>query len=119
MNFADISTAYADVKIFIEHYTGLERDALHIHLAILLYLCAMFVFRQTRRSRIPWLVVLAFEILNELFDLRWQQMQGAPLAWHESLKDLWNTMLWPTVLLLIGRYTTLFEHRAKKRGDSA
>ncbi|QPQ55094.1 hypothetical protein IC614_00235 [Allosphingosinicella flava] len=114
MTLGGISAAYADVKVFIEHYTGLERDALHIHLAILLYLCAMFVFRQTRRSRIPWLVVLAFEILNELFDLRWQQIQGTSLAWHESLKDLWNTMLWPTALLFIGRYTTLFGHRAGK-----
>ncbi|WP_106639872.1 hypothetical protein [Allosphingosinicella vermicomposti] len=113
MNVADIGTTqYADIKIFVEAYTGLERDALHVHLALLLYLLAMFIFRQTRRSRLPWLVVLAVELLNEMFDIRRAQMGGSPIAWDEGLKDLWNTMLWPTVLLVIGRYTTLFEHRS-------
>lgn len=119
MNVADIGTThYADIKIFIEAYTGLERDALHIHFALLLYLLAMFIFRQTRRSRLPWLVVLAVELLNELFDIRRTQMGGGPVLWDEGLKDLWNTMLWPTVLLIIGRYTTLFEHRSHHRRQS-
>jgi hypothetical protein len=100
---------YLDFKILIEQYTGLERDALHIHGAILLYIVAMAVFRQSRRSRFPWLVVLAAELLNEGHDLR-INLPGEP-AWAiaESLKDLWNTMLWPTVLLLVGRYTMWFQ----------
>ena len=115
MNVAEASTNhFADIKIFIEQYSGLERDALHIHFALLVYLLAMFVFRQTRRSRFPWLVVLFFELLNELFDLKRSQMAGMPLPWEESVKDLWNTMLWPTVLLIVGRYTTLFEHRTHR-----
>lgn len=108
-----VQASYADFKIFIEAYTGLERDALHIHFALLAYLLALALFRQSRRSRLPWLTILAFEILNELFDLRRQQLSGSPLDWAESLKDLWNTMLWPTVLLFVGRYTTLFEHRSR------
>ena len=114
-----VQASYAELKIFIEAYTGLERDALHIHFALLAYLLAMALFRQSRRSRLPWLVVLAFEMLNELFDLRRQQLSGAALAWDESLKDLWNTMLWPTVLLFVGRYTTLFEHRSRHPEDGS
>lgn len=118
MNVADIgANQYADLKIFIEAYTGLERDALHIHIALLVYLLAMFLFRQSRRSRLPWLVVLAFELLNELLDIRRTQMLGEPIQWAESLKDLWNTMLWPTILLLVGRYTNLFEHRGHHDGE--
>jgi hypothetical protein len=30
------------------------------------------------------------------------------------MKDIWNTMLWPTVILL-ARYTSLFERRAQIR----
>jgi cell shape-determining protein MreD len=115
MNVADIGTAqFADIKIFIEAYTGLERDALHVHLALLIYMLAMFLFRQSRRSRFPWIAVLLFELANEFFDLNRQRLDGTPLDWHESAKDLWNTMLWPTVLLLVGRYTTLFEHRSHR-----
>ena len=101
---------YAQIKLLIEQYSGLEKDALHIHGALLLYILAMFAFRQSRRSRFPWLFVLAIELLNETLDLRRNGL--APMAWQESAKDLWNTMLWPTVLLFVGRYTNLFQHRA-------
>ena len=102
---------YADFKILLVDYLGLEQDALHIHGAILLYILAMFAFRQTRKSRFPWLFVLAAELANEGYDLIHQSDLGEPLRWGESLKDLWNTMLWPTVLLLAGRYTSVFQHR--------
>ena len=102
---------HAELKIIIERYSGLERDALHIHLALLLYLIAMAVFRQSRRSRIPWLIVLGIEVANEIADLARHYRNDMPLRWDESLKDLWNTMLWPTVLLFVGRYTDLFQHR--------
>jgi cell shape-determining protein MreD len=102
---------YADLKILLVDYLGLEQDALHIHGAILLYILAMFAFRQTRKSRFPWLFVLAAELANESYDLLHQHNLGEPLRWGESLKDLWNTMLWPSVLLLVGRYTNVFQHR--------
>lgn len=110
-----------EIKAFIVAYSGLEKDALHVHGALLLYILAMVALRQTRRSRFPWLVVLAVELLNELADLHWQHRNDIGLRWDEALKDLWNTMLWPTVLLFIGRYTDLFQHRSRhsSRADGA
>ena len=106
---------FADFKIVIETYTGLQRDALHIHVALALYFVAMVVFRRSRRSRVPWLVVLGLEAANELYDFR-MNLQDTPYtqALDASVKDLWNTMLWPTVILLVGRYTNLF----RKHGPS-
>jgi hypothetical protein len=109
---------YLSVKQWLELYSGLEKDALHIHGALLLYLLAMVLFRQTRRSRFPWLFVLVVELANEAYDLRFQYLSKIPFLWGESAKDLWNTMLWPTVLLLIGRYTTLFQHRTRMPTDA-
>ncbi len=102
---------YADLKLAVEGFTGLERDALHIHAALFLYILAMGVFRQNRRSRFPWLVVFLMEGANEAYDL-WNNWDGG-VQWAvtSALKDLWNTMLWPTVLLLIGRYTDWFQRR--------
>jgi hypothetical protein len=103
-----------NLKVLVEQYTGLDKDALHIHIALLVYLLAMVVFRQSRRSRFPWLVVLLLELTNETLDLRRNYLDlGRPqdlalLSWRESVKDLWNTMLWPSVLLVVGRYTKLF-----------
>ena len=102
---------YAHVKDTIGLYTGLERDALHIHAALALYIVAMAVFRQTRHSRVPWLVVFGLLAANEAYDLRINWVEGPEWAIAASVKDLWNTMLWPTVLLFVGRYTHWFQRR--------
>lgn len=100
---------YSDLKVLIEQFTGLERDALHIHAALFLYILAMGLFRQSRRSRFPWLFVFAIECANEVYDLWHNWADGIEYAVTGSLKDLWNTMLWPTVLLFVGRYTDWFQ----------
>lgn len=100
---------WIEIKEAIELYTGLERDALHVHAALFLYILAMALFRQSRRSRVPWLVVLAILVANEVYDLVHNWQDGPEWALASSAKDLWNTMLWPTVLLFVGRYTTWFQ----------
>ena len=106
---------YAEIKLLAEAYLGLHKDALHVHAALALYFFAMFVFRQTHRSRVPWLFVLGVELANELADFaghQWQIYRGGweqlPFPWDDSAKDIWNTMLWPTVIVLLSRYTSLF-----------
>jgi len=106
-------------KDLISQYTGLERDALHIHLALFVYLLAALLFRRSPRSPLPWLVVFGIELANEAHDL-WVNW-GAPWSWSlgEGAKDLWNTMLWPTVLLLVGRYGGLVRRPAPEAMDDA
>ena len=108
---SDFAIWSIEMKELIERYTGLERDALHIHAALLVYILAMAIFRQTRRSRIPWLVVLVAEVANEANDLTINWADGPEWALSASFKDLWNTMLWPTVLLFVGRYTNWFRSK--------
>ena len=109
---------YTYLKDFISYYTGLEKDALHIHVALFLYLLVLVVFRRSRRSFLPWLVVFGIELANEAHDL-WLNWTGGP-AWAigESVKDLWNTMLWPTVLYVIGRYTDWSPGRRKAEPEA-
>lgn len=109
--------SYYDIKAFIEHYSGLERDALHIHGALLLYILAMAVFRRSRRSRFPWLVVLGVELANEAYDIIVNLGKNkADEVIAGSARDLWNTMLWPTVLLFVGRYTDWFAKKRPRKG---
>lgn len=108
--------SFGQLKDFFEHYTGLERDALHIHAALLLYILAMWVFRKNRKSRFPWLVVLGVELANECYDLARASGADPAVALSAAAKDLWNTMLWPTVLLLLGRYTSWFR-RPRESGE--
>ncbi|HEX8216299.1 MAG TPA: hypothetical protein VF577_02425 [Allosphingosinicella sp.] len=103
--------AWYDLKELIGLYTGLERDALHIHAALFLYLIAIGLFRQSRRSRIPWLIVFAAALANEGYDAYYNMGEDPDWVVESAVKDLWNTMLWPTVLLLVGRYTNWFQRR--------
>lgn len=94
---------YTHLKDLISQYTGLEKDALHIHAALFIYILVAFLVRKSPRSALPWLAVFVIEIANEAHDV-WDNW-GAPAGWiiGESGKDLWNTMLWPTVLLIAVR----------------
>ena len=96
--------SWEEIKQAIELYTGLSRDALHIHAAVLLQLLVAAVSRLGLRHPIPWLVVFVLEILNERTDM---MADGVSEKWEQSaaIHDLWNTMLIPTLLFLISRYT--------------
>lgn len=86
------------IKTQLTELLLLSRDALHIHFGLGLYVLAFFVFKRGPSSPIPWLVVLAFELVNEGLD-----------AYHEfelvgAVRDILNTMLWPTIALLVARW---------------
>ncbi|HYJ29898.1 MAG TPA: hypothetical protein VEW25_06100 [Allosphingosinicella sp.] len=109
--------SWYDFKDLIGDYTGLERDALHIHAALFLYLIAMGLFRQSRRSRIPWLIVFFAELANEGHDVYYNWGEDPDWILEGAVKDLWNTLLWPTVLLLVGRYTDWFKRRPRPQAE--
>jgi hypothetical protein len=90
-------------KTDLTQWLHLSRDALHVHLGLGIMLLAMVILRKSPASLVPWLCVLGLELVNEALDL---------LPWHHGrtgllggLKDILNTMLWPTVILLLARYT--------------
>ena len=87
----------------------LSKDALHIHLGLGLFFLAVILLRKSPASLGPWLCVLGFEFVNEAMDmLHWYHG-----AWQFSLlgglKDIANTMLWPTAILLGLRFTRVFD----------
>lgn len=91
------------VKEMIAQWTGLERDALHIYAAILIQIATAALVRRSMANLLPWFCVLIFALGNEWVDMHadhlvedWEQ----PAALH----DLWNTMLLPTILMLLARF---------------
>jgi len=91
----------------------IAKDALHIYLAFVIQVSAATIFRKPLSSGLPWLTVLLIELVNEGLDMwlgeelhlkRWQ-LEGAA-------HDLVNTMILPTALLLLCRYSPrLFSRR--------
>jgi len=95
---------WVQFKDYLSQVTELSQDALHIYAAILVQFVAAIVLRRPIAHPLPWLFLLAFLLVNEAADLR---QPGRPVEeWQVlgSIQDLWNTMLLPTVLLLLARY---------------
>jgi hypothetical protein len=84
--------------------TGLAKDALHIHIGLLLFVAVRLLWRWRGGWWVAWFVALAAALGGEWLDIRAETVRSAlqPDAahWH----DVWNTMLWPTVLLVVGRW---------------
>jgi hypothetical protein len=97
-------------KIDLTNFVGLTNDAMHIHISLLLLLVSAILFRRRPDSIWCWLVVFCAELFNEYADIRSAAPDEATL--DAAIHDIYNTMFWPTVILLLGRF--LFPPRSKK-----
>jgi hypothetical protein len=99
-------------KFWLVHHVDLAKDALHIYVALGLFLGSALAFRWSIRSWKPWAVVLAAALIGEVWDLRDSLVYHTPIDLWGNWKDIWNTMFWPSALLLLARFTQLFERAA-------
>ena len=86
------------LKTGLSELLHLSKDALHIHLGLAIYLVVFLTLSRGRRLWLPWATVFAFELVNEAVDIFHHGPSTAEFG--GSAKDIVNTMLWPTVLLV-------------------
>lgn len=98
-----------NVKIVLTDLLHLSRDALHIHVGLGIYVIAILALRRGPASPVPWLIVLGFELINEVLDLYHE------VDFSGAIVDVLNTMLWPTIALALARYVA---HRNRQAGGS-
>ena len=94
-----------DYKQWLSGTSGLDMDSLHVHVGVLAQVAVAFVLRLKLSSPWPWLAVAAAVVANEYYDFQYEVWPTREEQFFESVKDVWNTMLLPTVLLLLARYT--------------
>ena len=92
------------VKEFLEYWSGLDMDSLHVHAGVLGQLAAALVLRRPVRSVIHWLLVLAAAIANEVYDFQYEIWPDRDVQLQGGIRDIWNTMLLPTLLLAAARF---------------
>ena len=90
-------------KLFLEHASGISMDALHILIGFLIFLAAARLMKRTIASPLPWLAVLAMELINEAYDLRVEVWPNRASQWGEGAKDILLTMAIPTLMLVLVR----------------
>lgn len=104
MDMLQLSADYQAVKFSLVESTGLAKDALHVYFGLALFLAVRLVWRRRGGWLLAWLAVLVMAVGGEWLDLRGEALAGAlqpdSAHWH----DVWNTMFWPTVLALVGRW---------------
>lgn len=108
---------FQQMKIFLVQSSDLAKDALHIYVALALFLGSCLLFGWKGRQWKPWLVVLLAALAGEAWDIRDTLANGSSLRIGANWKDIWNTMLAPTVLMLAARYTDVF--KPVESGDEA
>ena len=107
------------MKLWVEESTGLNMDALHVHAGVLAQLIFAAALRRSLRNVWPWLLVLAAAVANEWWDLTYEIWPTRDEQWDESIRDTWNTMLLPTVLLLLSRFAPSVLVRRKQSASVA
>lgn len=98
--------SWYEIKTWLVQTLELDKDALHIYAALLVQLIVAIFTRRSLASPLPWIAALVVVLLNEYID--YQNIGSSEksiarykaAAWH----DMWNTMLLPTVLILLARY---------------
>lgn len=101
------TSAVQSIKLAIVSGTGLSKDALHIYVGLSVFLVTAVVLRKPLQSIIPWLAVAAVAIAGEALDMRDDIASFGYWRWEASLHDVLNTLLWPTVLLLLAKLRIL------------
>jgi hypothetical protein len=93
---------WVSYKIWLIDTVGLTNDAMHVHGALLILCVAALVLRRRPDSLWCWSIVFIAELFNEYADLRGAAVGEATM--DAALHDIYNTMFWPTVILMLGRF---------------
>ncbi len=104
MNIVDFSFLFQDFKLYLVEGADLARDALHIHIGLAIFVLARLLWRWRGGWFFAWTLALAVTLGGEWLDSLNEDPANAAITEPEHWRDIWNTMLWPTILLFIGRW---------------
>ena len=105
------------VKLFIEHASGISMDALHILVGFAIFLIAAQALKRSIVDPLPWLATLLLEVGNEAHDLTIELWPDLGSQLGEAAKDIVLTMALPTLLMLIARWRPMLVGAAPRDPD--
>lgn len=95
---------FQQIKIYIETFTGLERDALHIYAGLMVFFIVALLHRRQLKSIYALLAVFIIAIGAELLDARDDLINYGHWRFGASLHDIINTSFWPTIIYLSAKF---------------
>lgn len=94
-----MNSDWYEVKLLVQHASGISMDALHVIAGVFLQFALALIFRVPLSRWSVWISVLAFELVNEVGDLHTETWPHLGMQYGEGLKDVVLTMVLPTVVL--------------------
>ena len=92
----DIPGFYASIIGWIGDGTEASDSLLHVHAGLVVLFLARVVSRRSLATPVPFLVVCAAALANEVMD----RLNYGGWRWNDTLPDLANTLFWPFVLMI-------------------
>lgn len=92
------------LKEHLSEFTGLSKDALHIHAAMIIQVGVALLLRSSLDRPLPWLTVLVILCANEWYDLTLEVWPNRSAQYWNSFHDIWNTMVLPTLAGILVRF---------------
>ena len=106
------------IKLFVEHASGISMDALHVVVGFVLFVMAAAFLRRGAGSFAPWSALLLIELANEAYDLHVERWPNLASQIGEGAKDIILTMALPTLILVLVRQKPQWL-LCQERGSSA
>lgn len=110
--------SWYQLKLFVAHASGISMDAWHILVGVIAFLALARLLDSNVARPLPWLALLAVELINEAYDIhveRWPNL-GSQLG--EGAKDILLTMALPTLIAIVGRYWPRLLTRSNDEPDA-
>ena len=92
------------VKLFLQHASGVSMDALHVIAGTGLLFAAALLLRKSVAQTLPLVIVLLIAVANEASDFRAEIWPHLAMQAGEAAKDIVLTMIVPVVIFLAARY---------------
>ena len=97
------ASGVADTKELLEAWSQISPETWHVLIGVLIQLAVAALVRRGIGSFIPWGVVLALELANEINDIFFRYWEVRPYAVAENAMDAVLTMILPTLLFILAR----------------
>ncbi len=98
---------FQTAKLWFVEGSGLAKDALHIYVGLALFLGTIALFGWRADGCKPWGLVLAAALAGEVWDIVDTIGIGRPVILANHWHDVWNTLFWPSAIVLLVKVRTL------------
>lgn len=107
---------FDDLKLAVLDATHLGKDALHVHIGLIIFFAAVALLRVPVGSRWPLIAASLAAIGGEVGDIGQRALTDVPPDWPAHGKDVWNTIAWPVMLTAAGRWTPSLRYKPRRTG---